>query len=123
MQKVMSLGVNGLASTIGSPMLSKVWVDMRDGRGDFVFGRFNAEEFNQFANDAIWLSSQLGKLDLEDRNIWMRFDESITVFQKAPLQTLARFIVGSEPLPGVLAGAILQTADGGFDVAVYGDDS
>ncbi len=123
MQNVMSSGVNGLASAIGSPMLSKVWVDMRDGRGDFVFGRFNAEEFNQFANDAIGLRSQFGKLDLEDRNLWMRFDESITVFQKTPLQTLARFIVGSEPLTGVLAGSILQTADGGFDVTVHSDDS
>ena len=53
----------------------------------------------------------------------MRFDESITVFQQAPLKTLAGLIVGSEPLPGVLAGSILQAADGGFDVAVYGDDA
>src|SRR6056297_3817012 len=116
MQNVMSSGANGFAAAIVSPMLAKVWIDVRDGRGDFVFGRFNAEEFNQFANDAIWLSSQLGKLDFEQRNLWMRIDESIAVFQQTPLQSLALLIVGSEPLTGVLARAILQTADGCFDV-------
>ena len=31
----------------GSPMLSKVWIDVFDGRRDFVLGRLDAEEFDQ----------------------------------------------------------------------------
>ena len=118
MQNVMSSGENGFASAIGSPKLPKVWIDVCDGRGDFVFGWLNAEELDQVRDDLFGLRGQFGELDLEDRNVGMRFDESITVFEQTPLQTLAGLIVGSEPLTAMLVGSILQTADRGFDVAV-----
>jgi len=122
MQKVMSFGENVFLSLMASPVLSEFRIHVRDGRREFVFRRFDVKELDQLANDTSWLSGQLRELDSENGNIGMFFDEAITMLCETALQTFAGIIVCREPLTTMLVGSILQTSDGGLDVAMDRDD-
>ena len=81
---------------------------MRDGRGDLVGGRFDAEEFDQVTDDFFGVRHQFGEFDAEHGNAGVGFDECVTMFEQTSLQLFTFRVARGEPLATMFFTAVFQ---------------
>ena len=87
-------------------MTFQTWVDVSDGRCDFIFSWLDSEEINQLFNDALRLYRQFCKLNPVNWHLWMTGNESLTMIEQRSLKLFTMCVVRCEPLTSMLAAAI-----------------